>query len=439
MARLIALLRAVLFKGGPLAAVIGCLVLGNSPARADDIPYSQIGWWQIGYRELQQNNGCFAYARFRDQTEIQLELMQFSANDKGWAILIYNPYWEQWVLRKQNHILFFWASKSWRGLFSVTQDNSLMSVDLSTNFINSLADANSLVVMTENKAVIASLDMKDSTAAIQAVVKCVRDHPIVRSPEADMTFSGSGFFVNPNLLITNNHVVSDCGQPIELRYPEQGSYRATLMGQDSTNDLALLHTDTASGSVASFGFQPRLGESVAAYGFPYSDLLSPSGNFTLGNVTALSGMRDDTRFLQMSAPVQPGNSGGPLLDMSGSVIGVVSAILNRARDSQPQNVNFAIRSPIVISFLSSKGVSPKLSAATQEIPPTEIAEIAKSFTVQVYCNAASSKKPVSYDYLSRLELASAARKAPSINLGDLSGVPRGQIGEFLEIKKRIGR
>ena len=70
----------------------------------------------------------------------------------------------------------------------------------------------------------------------------------------------------------------------------------------------------------------------------------------LGQVTSLSGARDDTRFLQMSTPVQPGNSGGALLDMSGSVVGVVVAQLSGLPKSVPQNVNFAIQPSMVINF-----------------------------------------------------------------------------------------
>ena len=85
----------------------------------------------------------------------------------------------------------------------------------------------------------------------------------------------------------------------------------------------------------------------ATYGFPYHGLLSTSGDFTLGNVTSLAGMGDDTRFLQMSTPIQPGNSGGPLLDMSGAVVGVVVAQLSAvnmmlAGSSVPQNVNAGV-------------------------------------------------------------------------------------------------
>jgi S1-C subfamily serine protease len=101
-------------------------------------------------------------------------------------------------------------------------------------------------------------------------------------------------------------------------------------------------------------------------------------------------MKDDTRFLQISTPIQPGNSGGPLLDMSGNVVGVVVAQLNAVTMMQagsvPQDVNFAIQAPIVINFLSVKGVTPKLvasGATTKTLSPSDVADIAKSFTVQV--------------------------------------------------------
>jgi hypothetical protein len=77
-------------------------------------------------------------------------------------------------------------------------------------------------------------------------------------------------------------------------------------------------------------------------------------------------MKDDTRFLQMSTPVQPGNSGGALVDMSGSVVGVVVAQLNAVARSVPQNVNFAIQPSFVMNFLSVKGTPPK--ACTRPAP-----------------------------------------------------------------------
>jgi hypothetical protein len=109
-------------------------------------------------------------------------------------------------------------------------------------------------------------------------------------------------------------------------------------------------------------------------------------------------MGDDTRFLQISTPIQQGNSGGPLLDMHGNVVGVVVAQLNalsmmQAGGGVPQNVNFAIQTPIVVNFLTTKGVSPNMasSVSTPDLSPADVADAAKKFTVQVYCKGISTK------------------------------------------------
>jgi serine protease Do len=239
----------------------------------------------------------------------------------------------------------------------------------------------------------ATVDMKDSAAAIRAIVNCVREHPAAKaqSPEPEKTISGTGFFVAANRVVTNNHVVSGCTKDIQVLYPNREAYTATIIGQDATNDLVLLHTNMGNLSTATFYPRPRVGDQVATYGFPYSGILSRDGNCTLGHVTSLSGARDDTRFLQMSTPVQPGNSGGALLDMSGSVVGVVVAQLNALPKSNPQNVNFALQPSMVINFLEVKDVTPKLDTPKAPRPPSEVCEIAKKFTVQVYCKGTPPK------------------------------------------------
>jgi len=369
-------------------------------ARAEETQYAKIGGWTIFYKQLDNMNGCSAFTDYTDQTTVELALLQ-SSGGKGWAIFISNPQWDSWVRKGSQHRLWLVTKKQWRGIFNVAPDNrTLYFGDASIDFVNSIADAHSLMVYDDSKRPLLSgrLDLKDSEDAIKAVVHCVRDHPLKGPPSPEtntgVATSGTAFFVAPNLLLTNNHVVKDCSQSVQVRYPDQVSYQATISGQDQTNDLALLHTEMPSHSIATFHLQPRLGESVAAYGFPYAGILSSGGNFTLGNVTSLSGIRDDTRFLQISAPIQPGNSGGPLLDMSGSVVGVVVAQLNalavmQADNSVPQNINFAIQVPIVINFLSVKGVSPKLdtSNAGRALAPADIADLAKKYTVQVYCEA----------------------------------------------------
>jgi len=256
--------------------------------------------------------------------------------------------------------------------------------------MNSVADASKVEIKYDNGALLTTVDMKDSAAAIRAIVTCVNEHPPGRaqspSPEPETRLSGTGFFVAPNRVVTNNHVVSGCKKEIQVRYPNREAYTATISGQDATNDLVLLHTNMGNLSTAAFYPRPRVGDQVASYGFPRSDILSSSGNCTVGNVTSLTGPRDDTRFLQMSAPIQPGNSGGALLDMSGSVVGVVVAQL-----SVLQNVNFAIQPSMVINFLEVKAVTPKLDTAKAPRSSTEVCEIATKFTIQIYCQGVAPK------------------------------------------------
>lgn len=134
-----------------------------------------------------------------------------------------------------------------------------------------------------------------------------------------------------------------------------------------------------------------MGEGIAAFGYPLVGLLSTSGNFTVGNVSAVSGLGDDSRYLQISAPVQPGNSGGPLLDQSGNVVGVVVSKLDAIKvaaaiDDVAQNVNFAIKTNVLTKFLDSHGVNYSKVGAGQSLQPSDLAERAKSISVLIRCD-----------------------------------------------------
>jgi serine protease Do len=384
------------------ALLLSGFVLCNFGAQADvHVPYLKIGGWSLEYLEVGKLSGCRAQAQFPDQTIFQMVLIQ-SGTDKAWVIFISNPKWNPWIGKKKQHQLWLVttrADKPWLVTFSTSNDGKTLSFTQATvEFMNTVADARSVEIIDENKQVLTSVDMKDSAAAIRAIVNCVSEHPpggppSGPSPAPETTISGTGFFVAPKRVVTNNHVVSGCTKDIQVRYPDGRPYTATISGQDPNNDLVLLQSDMDNLSIAAFRFWPRIGEQVASYGFPYSGVLSSSGNFTLGHVTSLTGVKDDTRFLQMSAPIQPGNSGGAVLDMSGSVIGVAVARLDAIANTIPQNVNFAIQTPIVVNFLLVKGAAPEFGtwSASAERPASEVADIAKKFTVQVYCQGISQK------------------------------------------------
>jgi S1-C subfamily serine protease len=213
------------------------------------------------------------------------------------------------------------------------------------------------------------------------------------SPEGLHRFdTGSGFVVAlDGLVVTNNHVVASCGETRIVDRDGKAS-PATIRARDARNDLALLKTERRWSAAAQFraGAAARQGDGVVAAGYPLSGVLGSQMNVTTGNISALSGLQNDSRFLQLTAPVQPGNSGGPLLDMSGDVVGVVSGKLNAVAIAGmtgdiPQNVNFAIKSALVRDFLDANAVTYLTAPAKRLLSPADVGDIARRFTVFVEC------------------------------------------------------
>src|SRR6185295_2870590 len=168
---------------------------------------------------------------------------------------------------------------------------------------------------------------------------------------------------------------------------------ASVVGQDLDADLAILKTQLSVPKTIAMRSSPalRLGESVIAFGFPLSGSLSQGGNLTTGNVSALAGLGDDPKYLQITAPVQPGNSGGPLLDESGNLIGVITAKLDAMAIAKrtgdiPQNVNFAIKTEVLEAFLKSAGVRYEKNVSDRPLQVADIADIAKASTVRIECS-----------------------------------------------------
>uniref|UniRef100_UPI004047140A S1 family peptidase n=1 Tax=Orrella sp. TaxID=1921583 RepID=UPI004047140A len=143
--------------------------------------------------------------------------------------------------------------------------------------------------------------------------------------------SGTAFVVAPGLLVTNEHVIDGCSS-IEV-IASDGRRPLTVVDSVKQIDLALLRVYGLRSGVASLRTKSPtlLGESATVFGFPLGGALSSTGNFTTGVVSSLRGLRDAAGEIQITAPVQPGNSGGPVLDRAGSVIGVVQGKLDALR------------------------------------------------------------------------------------------------------------
>lgn len=180
----------------------------------------------------------------------------------------------------------------------------------------------------------------------------------------ELVATGTGFAVSTNgYFLTNYHVVKDIvdkpGQ-VRIKLDESGEeIRTRIVKTDRRTDLALLK---AEGTFEPVRFSPdgnvKLGESVVALGFPQVDLQGKSIKATTGSISSENGIKDEVQWFQMSAPIQPGNSGGPVVNAIGEVVGVTVAQLNEERVTKltgrtPQNVNYAIKAAYATAFLDS--------------------------------------------------------------------------------------
>jgi S1-C subfamily serine protease len=169
---------------------------------------------------------------------------------------------------------------------------------------------------------------------------------------------GSGFYVTSNgYLLTNQHVVDGARKV----FVYSGSQRlpAQVVKTDAANDLALLKvTGTFAALPVSSSRRVKLGQTVSTVGFPNPNLQGKSPKLTKGEISSLSGASDDPKYFQISVPLQPGNSGGPLVDGYGNVVGVVTAKLSTkaalaTAGTLPENVNYAVKGTFVMGFLES--------------------------------------------------------------------------------------
>jgi TPR repeat protein len=205
------------------------------------------------------------------------------------------------------------------------------------------------------------------------------------APSASTTpeSTGTAFRIARDAFVTNHHVVEGC------RRLQVDGTAAAVRGSDSRTDLALLSAPV-SGAVASLRFQRLLvGEAVSVAGFPLQGLLS-GFQMTTGTLASLSGLGGDTTQFQITAPVQPGNSGGPVLDSAGRVVGVVVGKLDAIRTARltgdiPQNVNFAVGLNALRAFLDANGVDYQTSIVDRPVPTTTTAQQARDYTVRVEC------------------------------------------------------
>ena len=233
--------------------------------------------------------------------------------------------------------------------------------------------------------------------------------PLPKDKDLIEVSSGSGFFINDKgYVVSSNHVVEIC---YKINTVINGiTHEVNVISYDKINDLALLRIKIENNSFIDLSrTDAKLGESIMTAGFPWGDSQSNTVKVTKGNINALSGPSNNVSKMQFSAPVQPGNSGGPILNQYGKLIGVIQSM---AKDQDifektgqyPENVNFGTQLPPLRALLAANDVNKAsnymdyfLGWSIFQSPITNeaLANIAEQSTIHLRClNTIEGRKEI---------------------------------------------
>lgn len=235
-----------------------------------------------------------------------------------------------------------------------------------------------------DNAALLTIELKDQTTGEKRQDKFIKMFP---SSDGDIILkkdnsksSGSGFFITTGgIIATNAHIVQDASNIEVIVSNEIGTfpYKAKVLLVDGMNDVALLQIEDEKFkglNIIPYGITENsdVGSKVFTIGYPLKDVMGSNYKVTDGIISSKSGIADDVRYYQISVPLQPGNSGGPLFNKEGNVIGITSARLNgQAIGTQIENVNYAIKSSYLLNLYKMLPNSTKLTAtstvATKEL------------------------------------------------------------------------
>lgn len=228
----------------------------------------------------------------------------------------------------------------------------------------------------------------------------VKTFPASDSPAAGGSrgsSSGSGFLVDESgFLVTNWHVVRDASD-VTVEFTEKG-FKTTgkVKVRDQQNDLAIIQLDgfdfrstfgEAKLPPIASSRSVQVGEGVFTLGFPLGSILGESIKYSDGSVSSLTGIEDDPRLYQISVPIQPGNSGGPLITKDGRIVGVIVSTISPAfvfsrTKTLPQNVNFAIKADYLQNLVGVSGINLKISNQ-RPVSSSGVVEDVKPFVAKV--------------------------------------------------------
>lgn len=193
-------------------------------------------------------------------------------------------------------------------------------------------------------------DLQHQVDAVDAELRNARQASSKPPPSASSVSTGTGFLVDSNGALVTSHHVIDGARSISASCNEQPAIPAQIIASSPSTDLAVLTINAKTPSYLNLASSrsSTVGQAIFTYGYPVSHLLGSEPKFTEGVISALSGIGGEQAYMQISIPVQPGNSGGPVVNSRGDVVGIVAAgaavaPFLRSTGTLPQNVNWAVK------------------------------------------------------------------------------------------------
>jgi S1-C subfamily serine protease len=403
-------------------SAITIALLSSSAFAAGPFGTIHVGSWQGG-AYTNDTTGAFSHCVAGANYANGLSLSIGQNAERAWLIGFVDPTWNLPEGQSFPMVLTFDGQSQFQ-IFGTSTHEKLISALLPSPALNALRKSRLMVATGSHRTV--NFDLAMVGRLVPMIENCVNrmkasgvaaagdfsiappKPPIVPAagrsdvaaseaapaPEKLIDVSATGFVISGNgHIVTNNHVISECVGDVHGNLVGESAAKLRVVSTDETNDLALLQaTGNFKDTATIRGTAVHSGDPIIVIGFPFHGLLTSDFTVTTGIISSLAGLFNDTRFLQISAPVQPGNSGGPLLDTRGSIVGVVAEKLNalkvaKATGEIPENINFAIKTGALRDFLDNSVVPYRTSEPTSEMKTAEIAAAARAYTMLITCMA----------------------------------------------------
>jgi S1-C subfamily serine protease len=408
-----------------LLTALACVAFSTTSFAGGPFGVIHVGKWQGA--AYTTDKGAFSHCTAAAKFDKGLALILAENADHSWIIGVADPSWPFRDRQSVTLVLTYDGQAQFEVSGSAAREKVVIG-NLPSQAVNALRKSHQLVVTASNRTL--QFDLAGAGNVVPSIEYCVdkintngiaaagdfsnaKVKPTTASAPAKpeeapetasdsgklVSVSGSGFVVSRNAyIVTNNHVVTDCVGDIHGNLVGQAPVKLRVVSADEENDLALLQGTKKfkEKDIATIrGGAVNSGDQVVAIGYPLHGLLTSDLTVTTGIISSLAGLHNDTRFLQISAPVQPGNSGGPLHDSSGNVVGVVTAKLDalrvvKATGDIPQNINFAIKTGALRDFLDNSAVPYQTADAGSEMKAADIASAARTYTMLISCSARST-------------------------------------------------